>query len=125
MQKAYRLYPIVPLSFITGVSLKKLSMKISILFIFSLLVVSDSLSSSSSSHISRKVYCVCEYEKYQRIALLMEIIPTCLELCANYVGELWPQNCLKYTSCFRSDNFLVSNAITVGIAHIFWPHLEY
>ena len=86
VQKAYRLCPIVPLSFTTGVSLKQLSMKISILFISFVLVaiVSDSSSSSCLSHITQKVYCVCEYETYQRIALLMEIIPACLELHVNY-----------------------------------------
>ena len=58
-------------------NLRKPNIKISVLLAFF-------LSSFSPSHITQKLYRVYKYYTYQRIDLLMNIIPTCLELHVNH-----------------------------------------
>ena len=51
--------------------------------------------SSSSSHVTLKLYSVGEYKTYQTIALLMEIKPTCLELHVSYNWQVTASKLLQ------------------------------
>ena len=85
-------------------------MKISVLFIFFLFL----LSSSPRIHCNSKtVQCVCEHYVYQITALLMEIIPTCFELCVSYNWQVTASRLSQDTPHSRSDNSLASHTIIV------------
>ena len=90
--RVYRLHPFAILMLnLTSIRLKKTKREnFNFVYLFS-----SFLSSSSLSHITWKLYSVCESYTYQTIPLLMEIICTCSELRVSYY---WWINGLKTVS---------------------------
>ena len=78
---------------------------------------------SSLSCTTQKLYSVCKYYAQQTTALLMEIIPTCLEL---HVSYNWQATASKLSlRCFASSFghfFGLSNNNCVGVACMVTPN---